>query len=171
MEPTGQHPSDVELELARTGEADEDVCSHIRACPACSGRAAMLDELSAALRQGSPAVQIPELVEARILRHGRRTASRRPRARRLRWAAAAAAAVLLVASTWILRSPRDGGTLSADLNGDGVLDILDAYTLAMRVEAGGAVEATWDIDKNGQIDRRDADFLAMAIVQPDAEIR
>ncbi len=176
MESTVQHPSDLELELARTGEADDDVRSHITACPACSERAAMLYELSESLRQASPSVQIPELIDARILRQARRAAGRRPGIRRWRWAAGAAAAavataaVLLLALPWIQRS-RDGDALSADLNGDGVTDILDAYTLARRVEAGGTVDAGWDIDANGRIDRRDAASLAMAIVQPDSEIR
>jgi len=177
-ESPGQHPSDLELELARTGEADADVGSHIGGCPVCSASATMLRELSEALRQESPSVRIPDVVEARILRQARRAASRRPRARRLRWAAVAAAALLL-ALTWILRSPlrspslpeRAGHAHSTDLNGDGVTDILDAYSLAMRIVTGGTVDATWDIDNNGQIDRRDADSLAMSIVRSDPEIR
>ena len=180
MESPAQHPSDLELELARTGEADADVRSHISGCPVCSDRATMLRDLSEALRQPSPSVQIPELVEARILRQARHAASRRTRTRRPQWAAVAAAAVFLFALTWILRSPlrspslpaeRGGHALSADLNGDGVTDILDAYNLAMRVEAGGTVNAVWDVDGNGRINRRDADSLAVSIVRADSEIR
>ena len=180
MESPAQHPSDLELELARTGEADPGVHSHTSGCPECAASATMLRALSEALRRESPSVQIPELVEARILRQARRAASRPSRARRPRWAAVAAAAILLSALTWILRSPlrspavpaeRAAHKHSTDLNGDGVTDILDAYELATRIQAGGTVDATWDIDKNGQIDRRDADFLAMSIVRSDSEIR
>lgn len=180
MESAGQHPSDLDLELARTGEADDEMLSHIGKCPVCAQRAAVLNDFSEALRQGSPSVEIPELVEARILRQARQAASRRPRTLRPQWAAVAAAAVLLFALTSMLRSPLrspsppaecSSHTLSVDLNGDGSTDILDAYQLAMRVEADGPFDAIWDIDKNGTIDRRDADSLAMSIVRADSETR
>lgn len=180
MESAGQHPSDLDLELARTGEADDEVLSHIGSCPVCAQRVAVLSRVSEALRQESPSVEIPELVEARILRRARQAAGRRARTRRPQWAAVAAAVVLVIAIVWVLRSPlrspsppveRSSHALTADLNGDGSADILDAYKLAMRVEADGPFDASWDIDKNGRIDRRDADSLAMSIVRADSEIR
>jgi hypothetical protein len=51
--------------------------------------------------------------------------------------------------------------LEGDIDGDGVVDIVDAYLLAKR--AGGAVELP-DLNGDGAVDRTDADLLALRIV-------
>ena len=180
MESRSWHPTDLDLELARTGEAHTETGRHLAECAECSQRMTMLRELSSALHHDPASVQVPEIVEARILRQARRAANRSRRAPRTRWVAVAAATILLVALTWVFRtslttrsiSPQlTGETLLADVNDDGIVDILDAYHLAKRIESGAAVDTAWDLDENGRIDRRDADTLAMAVVRIGSEIR
>jgi anti-sigma factor RsiW len=177
MDAPDLHPDDLDLELARTGEAAAEVSAHVAGCGECRERAGMLTLLAAELSRAEP-VEIPELVEARILRQARRSAARL-RSGRSRWIALAAAAALLLAVTWLLRmppagpsSPTDGATQvqSADINGDGKLDILDAYVLARRIESDAGSEAAWDIDDDGRVDRADVDALARIAVRIEAEV-
>ena len=59
-----------------------------------------------------------------------------------------------------------------DVNGDGVVDILDAFAVARAVEVGSAEERkvraaaqAWDFNQDGVIDRRDADAVAVSVVR------
>ena len=67
--------------------------------------------------------------------------------------AIAAAAAL----AFFLTSPP--ATEARDVNRDGRFDVLDAYKLARGVESGVA-PPTWDLDSNGVVDARYADFAA-----------
>ena len=168
------HPDDLELELARTGEAEPWVERHLEGCGACSERAGRLEAWAASMRAEQPSLEIPELVEARILRDATKVRSGGGARRRSRWiAAAAAAAVLLLTLPWTLRRPEQVDTATtetfppthavSDLNRDGVTDILDAYRLALGVE-NGDTDPGWDFDRNGRVDGLDARALARAIV-------
>ncbi len=53
----------------------------------------------------------------------------------------------------------------SDINGDGRVDILDAFLLAKRVEAREAFDTAWDITGDGLVDRRDVAALAAAAVR------
>jgi hypothetical protein len=47
----------------------------------------------------------------------------------------------------------------------GRVTILDAFALARHLKAGDAVQAEWDMNHDGVVDRRDVDALAMAAVR------
>jgi hypothetical protein len=51
-----------------------------------------------------------------------------------------------------------------DVNGDGRLDILDAYRLAVTLEEGGELLAAWDADGDGSVGVPDVDALARKAV-------
>jgi len=95
--------------------------------------------------------------------------------RRLRVAGwlSAAAAVVLVASLLYVRpwagGVTGGGVVAAgamDVNGDGVVDILDALALAKAVEAG---TGTVDVNGDGVVDGVDVGVLAAAAVRLDGK--
>jgi len=52
---------------------------------------------------------------------------------------------------------------TGDLNASGVVDILDAYTLAKRLEQGNPSQED-DLNLDGQIDQRDIDWIANQVV-------
>jgi hypothetical protein len=84
--------------------------------------------------------------------------------RRWRWVAAAAAALFLAGMWWILDAGRQSASSARDLNADGRVDIVDAYLLALAVEAG-STELRHDIDGDGRLDGEDARMLARAVVR------
>jgi hypothetical protein len=58
----------------------------------------------------------------------------------------------------------DRGETVGDVNGDGRLDILDAYRLAFTIEEGGELLAAWDADGDGTVGAQDVDTLARMAV-------
>jgi hypothetical protein len=109
---------------------------------------------------------VPGSVDAAILSRAR-LALGRPRRRPVRlfrWAgvAAAAAAALLLSlfSDWP-RPARD----PMDIDRSGRVDILDAFAMARRIETGPSPDAAWDLNRDGRIDRKDVDVVAMAAVK------
>ncbi len=92
----------------------------------------------------------------------------------LRWAVpATAAAAIAIACLWwvhpgaapsVAPSPRLSQT-ATDIDGNGRVDILDAFTLARHIEARQPTEAMWDFNSDGLIDRRDVDAVALAAVR------
>jgi dockerin type I repeat protein len=68
------------------------------------------------------------------------------------------------------------GTDPRDVNGDGVVDILDAFAVARAVEGGASEEERrvraagrapmgWDFNGDGVVDRRDAESIAVSVVR------
>ena len=53
----------------------------------------------------------------------------------------------------------------ADLDGDGVVDILDAYRLARRLESGEPLDGSHDLNGDGRVDRNDVRYLALEAVR------
>jgi hypothetical protein len=85
----------------------------------------------------------------------------------LRWVAgvAAAAAMLTVAVRyWPVSSRPVVAQVAEDINGDGRVDILDAYLLARRVQNHENILPIWDFNHDGAIDKRDVDVIAVAAV-------
>jgi len=124
---------------------------------------------------------VPPAVDAAVLASARRHLAPRGRARTaIRWAgvaAAAAAAILLVvihlgpareAPARVAAKPAAAKAVTpdrSDINGDGRVDILDAFLLAKRLDTRRALDAAWDITGDGLVDRRDVDALAAAVVR------
>ncbi|MBM4040885.1 MAG: hypothetical protein FJ290_20490 [Planctomycetes bacterium] len=155
---------------------------------------ALRGELGAFFRAAPP---VPAALDAAILASARHhlTARRRTRAA-IRWAglaaAAAAAAIFLIlihlgpeseTPARVAAKPAAAKPTStapvvakaasadrADTNGDGKVDILDAFLLAKRLEARRALNAAWDITGDGLIDRRDVDAIAAAAVRLERRI-
>lgn len=93
----------------------------------------------------------------------RSTPRARPWARR-RWAVAtvaAAAAVLLMVSPTLRQSQR----LLGDVDGDGAVDVRDAYLLARAVDSNQEIDPRADLDGDGLVDRRDVVRLMKRIVR------
>ena len=72
----------------------------------------------------------------------------------------AAAAALFLAALW-MSSP----TAPEDIDGNGRVDILDAFVLARRLKTSAAIQPAWDVTGDGRVDVADVDAIAMAAVR------
>jgi len=96
----------------------------------------------------------------------------------LRWAplgaaAAAAVCILILMSVWrpatrerTFRKPMVAAQVAEreDVDGDGQVDILDAFALARHVVSDGEPKPEWDMNGDGAVDGRDVDIIARAAV-------
>jgi hypothetical protein len=92
----------------------------------------------------------------------------------IRWvtmAAAAAAVFMAVTLSWqgltVRRRPepqRAPAAASEDVDGNGRVDILDAFSLARHLEAGEHTGPQWDVTGDGAVNRDDVDRIAFAAV-------
>ena len=147
-----------------------------------------------------PAGAVPPQVDRAILNQARRRLARPRRIiLRIRWAGGIAAAAAVVALGALLyygpASSNQPSTINnhksaaaerrIDLDGNGRVDILDAFRLARHVESRGpgqvawasrpwvqnhgqdARATDWDINGDGQVDRDDIDAIAFAAVRLD----
>jgi len=131
----------------------------------------------------APDRPIPACVDRAVAEAARRHFPQRQRRLwKLRWTvpATAAAAILIGVSLWWLKAGPAGRTASesraqvvavssaqADIDANGRVDILDAFTLARRIEAQQPLDRVWDFNGDGLIDRRDVDTVALAAVRLD----
>ncbi len=84
-----------------------------------------------------------------------------------RWAAFSAVAVTIVAVgvlVWLGGHPRSAAR-PEDLNGDGVVDMLDAFALARELQHDPASHPQLDLDGDGKVDERDVQALAARAVR------
>ncbi|MCB9852316.1 MAG: hypothetical protein H6819_04410 [Phycisphaerales bacterium] len=56
-------------------------------------------------------------------------------------------------------------TQREDIDGNGRIDILDAFVLAKRVDAQSQLNPSWDFNADGRVDRKDVDSVAQVAVQ------
>jgi len=110
---------------------------------------------------------VPPVVDRAVLdrahKHFAQMQSGKSKRLRIHWAwriAAAAAVIILAASE----------TQVVDIDRNGRVDILDAFTLAKHIESAGPAETEWDINGDGLIDRDDVDVVALAAVRLDKGI-
>lgn len=129
----------------------------------------------------APDRPIPASVDRAVAEAARRHLPQpRPRIWKLRWAApaAAAAAILVGISLWWFNGSSTPQTArearlqavaaslpKADIDRNGTVDILDAFTLARHIESKQPVDKVWDFNGDGLIDRRDVDTVALAAVR------
>ena len=122
---------------------------------------------------------VPPRVDKTILNEAhRRLARPRRLIVRLRWAPAAAAAVIVLGTVLHtmtrdtphseLRNPHSlspAAAAKADLDRNGRVDILDAFRLARHIESRGQLSTEWDLNGDGVVDRKDVDLIALAAVR------
>jgi hypothetical protein len=82
------------------------------------------------------------------------------------WVAAAASLCLVVVVGWLATSRHPTGVASVpeDVNGDGQVDILDAFQLARELESGKPPAAR-DLDRDGIVDQADVELVARRAVK------
>jgi hypothetical protein len=177
-----EHPDLAAIEAVRTGEGTEADRQHVEACVPCQAMLKDLDTLAAELRPlAAPPFAVPGEIDRQILWNARKQAAvakRQARGRRAlpyraTWAAAASVVLAIGALSLWQRTQREGiapavrtsvRLAAQDVNGDGRLDILDAFALARTVEAGAAPGAPWDVNADHRVDRRDVDAIARQAV-------
>jgi hypothetical protein len=176
-----EHPTEIELELARTGEADDAVATHLESCAECQERMLTIEALAAALDKPLEPLAIPagrdrlvlDLAQERAATIRRRAEQRPRRAlRKLVWAVPlAAAAVLALVLVVPALTGRPGLAEQAapvaagpdDVNRDGRVDILDAFALARAVERGRSDDAL-DANRDCKVDDADVARVSTAAV-------
>jgi len=126
-----------------------------------------------------PPGPVPPQIDRTILDEAhRRLARPRRLIIRLRWAAGIAAAAAVIALGVVLYHPPashnhrssiidhpSGAEGRADVDGNGCVDILDAFRLARSIEARGPADPRWDLNGDGRVDRADVDLIAAAAVR------
>ena len=124
-----------------------------------------------------PPGAIPAQVDKSILDQARRRLAKpRPLIVRLRWAAGIGAVAAVIILGFILFNPQSAikspqsrppalAEGRADIDGNGRVDILDAFRLARRIESRGPADPKWDLNGDGRIDRDDVDLVAAAAVR------
>ena len=123
------------LDAVRAGDATPEQRAHAELCAEC--RATLEGFRNLAARLTPAPIDVPAEVTRKILR---------PR-RAWRPIAAAAAALLIAVGIWFVVRPRK-------------IDIVDAYSVALRLRNGQSVEASWDLNGDGKVDAKDVDEIA-----------
>ena len=119
-------------------------------------------------------VHIPAEVDARILAHATsRLSGGKRRVFVIRWAAVSAAAAAALLAVLLSLPAKDAPHMASsvravsakeDIDGDGKVDIVDAFVLAKHMEASRGLEPQYDFNADGTVDRKDVDVVAMAAV-------
>lgn len=117
----------------------------------------LVEDLRAVYR---PAVRVAPRVDRTVARAVWRHFAMR---RSGRWAAVCAPLAAAAVVALILVTGR-GSIPSGDVNGDRVVDILDAFALARRLEASQPSGARWDMNRDHAVDARDVEFIAAIAV-------
>lgn len=176
------HPTELDLELLRTGEAGAEIAQHVAGCAECQGLLARIGQCAAALATPIAAIEVPASRDQAIVLLARQraaaVASQIARRRRPRWlrplyiAAPLAAAASIAFFVTLQRSPALAPAVAppttvagADVNGDGKIDIVDALALARIIKLQQqALDPAWDQNRDGRVDQADIDRIAQSAV-------
>ena len=143
------------------------------------GAAPDLPDLTSALTNiYTPPGPLPDSVRDQLLHQARTEMSNLRRSRR--WGAiavSAAAAMIVFTFQIVLRDAAnpdattppivriDPPALRKDIDGNGRIDILDAFALARHIERRGAAGGDWDFNHDGRVDQLDIDAVALSAVR------
>ncbi|MDB5358684.1 MAG: hypothetical protein JWN24_5137 [Phycisphaerales bacterium] len=125
------------------------------------------------LRLDQQAAPIPPQIDAAILSRAKAGYATRVRWRPVvRWAALAGSIAAAVAIVFTLRlalfrpTPHQLARFApGDIDGNGRVDILDAYLLAKRLSTGAKPDPAWDVNGDGVVDQKDVDWIANRAVR------
>jgi len=184
-----EHPNELDLELLRTGEADDEVRAHVESCASCRERLEAARSLATRLARPLEKVEVPRALDEKLAKQAREQGAvvrrklherRRPVTlkRVLPWAAAACL-VLGLGVLLAVRTLRETAGVSApepvpstpaivaagpnDVNSDGKVDVVDAYLVALAVDRE-RTSAAMDRNGDGRVDHADAERLVLAAV-------
>lgn len=118
-----------------------------------------------------PDLFVPAELDARILAASRdHLGGVRQRGVAARWLIGAAAAAGLLFAAWLGWAPPGAPpapVARGDLDGDGRVDVLDAFLLARALDGQTALPQRGDVTGDGAVDRRDVDAIArLAVALP-----
>jgi hypothetical protein len=129
-------------------------------------------QFAEALRRASKvSVFVPGTVDETILKAAQRHLTRNLRRRSpwIWWLSSLTGAVTVVVVLALASGHfHTAGRLRAgaeDVNGDGQVDILDAFALARQMKGGGDLGAKFDVNGDGKVDEGDVATLATKAVQ------
>jgi hypothetical protein len=155
-----EHPDLLRLDALRAGEGLPGDAAHVDACESCR---ATLESMRGAAAELAAASSFPGSVPTEIDRAILSMTPRRPLP--IRWLATAAVFVAAISLVILLQpTPRELARAAHDIDGNGTVDIVDAYTLALRIKRGDPLDGSWDLNRDGAVDRADVDAIAMRSV-------
>jgi hypothetical protein len=177
-----EHPTELDLDLLRSGEAGAEIAHHVAGCARCQSELARIGQAAAALAMPVAPIEVPASRDRAILtlaqQRAAAVAAQLERQRRPRWlrplyvAAPLAAAASVMLFVTLARSPALAPSAappqiaaSSDINGDGAVDIVDALLLARLIKLGQqALDPSWDQNRDGRVDQADIDRIAQGAV-------
>lgn len=167
MTDSSNHPTLDRLDAVRTGEGTADDTAHVASCSLCQAILSDLRAIALDLRRSQPDIEIPAAVDQRVLWLARKQAAliKRGRVPATRWAIAASLLLAVgAAALWQWMATPPTAIARRDVDGNGRVDILDAFALARTLKAESTANNRWDVDADGNVDTRDVDLIAHAAV-------
>src|SRR3954469_8772141 len=130
-----------------------------------------LERFARALRSGEEnrRVFVPPTLDEAILKQARErfgASEKRDSFQIWRWLALVGVAALLALAIFIFPRAKPSAIAREDINGDGHVDILDAFALAKSIEAGKG-DKIFDQNGDGKIDDSDVQAIASVAVRLD----
>ncbi len=119
--------------------------------------------------------KVPPEVDGAILFKAQKHFGRSWRKRLLRWVGSSAAAAVIIFAVLLNVTDRASydslpvamNAVISDFDKSGRIDILDAFNLARQIESGAKVSLSYDFNTDGQVDKKDVDWLAGIAVRLD----
>jgi len=114
---------------------------------------------------------VPAEVDQRIVDEAQQHLATVARRYPMPWWVAAAAVITLAATLAIFWQHQDHPAVTrpahvaADLDGNGKLDILDAFALARQLQSSAPHDPACDVNHDGAVDRADVDAIAQLAVR------